>query len=188
MYKKSIQTNRGFTLIELIVSLGLLIVVVTVSSTTLLSLTDINRKAQSLRTAFDNLNLALESMSRDIRTGVVYTCNPLGVATLSFKDSGNDCTITSGTSIAFLAANGKTVVYKKVGTAIQRSREGGSNFHTLTSPNVKISEFSVGVSGTTRGGDQPKVLMLIKGIAGTDEAQVSFVMQTSITQRMPDLP
>ncbi|MBU0722958.1 type II secretion system GspH family protein, partial [Patescibacteria group bacterium] len=50
----------GFTLVEMIVSLGLFTVILFISMQALLSMVDANHKAQSLRAAMDNLNLSLE--------------------------------------------------------------------------------------------------------------------------------
>ena len=67
-------TQAGFTLVEMIVSLGIFTIVALVAVGALLKITDANKKAQSLKTAINNLNFALESMSREMRVGEMYHC------------------------------------------------------------------------------------------------------------------
>src|SRR3989344_1317808 len=68
------DTQKGFTLVEMIVSAGLFAVVMLVSVTALLSLVDANRKTQALHSVMNNLNIALDSMVRSLRMGSVYHC------------------------------------------------------------------------------------------------------------------
>ncbi len=77
---KYISQKKGFTLVEMIVSLAVFMVVAVIAVGALLKITDANRKSQALKTAINNINYALDAMSREMRTGknmVLYT-NPLG--------------------------------------------------------------------------------------------------------------
>src|SRR3989338_9484397 len=64
----------GFTLIEMIVSIALFAVVMTVAVGALLSLTGANKKAQALQSVMNNLNISVDSMVRNIRMGRDYEC------------------------------------------------------------------------------------------------------------------
>lgn len=64
----------GFTLIEMIVSLALFSVVVTISVGALLVLIASNEQLQSEQAVLTNLSFALDSMTREIRTGTKYYC------------------------------------------------------------------------------------------------------------------
>jgi len=179
--------NKGFTLIELIVSLGLFTVVMMISTGALLSLSDTNKKVQSMRVAFDNLNFALESISREIRMGSVYTCNPplsSPPLILSRSDTGSNCKNNGYNTIAFVSQDGKTVVYRLKNSIVQRSRDGGSNFSDLTSGNVVVNDLKFYVGGAQTSKNQPRVTILIKGTAG-DKILSKFQVQTTITQRVP---
>ena len=59
-------------LLEMIVSVGLFSVVMTIGMVSLLNIVNANKRAQSFKIVANNLNLALESMSRDIRFGYDY--------------------------------------------------------------------------------------------------------------------
>ena len=73
MVKKSLQS--GFTLIEMIVSLAVFSVVVTISVGALLVLIATNQQLQNEQSVMTNLSFALDSMTREIRTGVNYYCD-----------------------------------------------------------------------------------------------------------------
>jgi prepilin-type N-terminal cleavage/methylation domain-containing protein len=68
------QKTLGFTLIEMIVSLALFSVVVTVAVGALLMLIGANDQLQGEQSVMTNLSFALDSMTREIRTGTNYYC------------------------------------------------------------------------------------------------------------------
>ena len=72
--KMNQQTKRGFTLVELIVSMALFIIVVFITTSAFLSVVNLNKKARATRTAIDSLSIAMERMTRMIRTGTDYYC------------------------------------------------------------------------------------------------------------------
>lgn len=78
---KNFSRNKGFTLVEMIVSLAVFMIVAVIAVGALLKITDANSKSQSLKTAINNMNFALDAMSREIRTGrnmVIYKVNGAG--------------------------------------------------------------------------------------------------------------
>ena len=93
---------RGFTLIEVLVSTGIFTVVMVIALGALLAMVERDRKAQTLKTVINNLNFALDSMSRAIRTGEEYHCG---------SSSGGDCVSVPSSYFTFTAADGKKVAY-----------------------------------------------------------------------------
>ncbi len=73
MQTRSYQS--GFTLIEMIVSLALFSIVVTISVGALLMLIATNQQLQNEQSVMTNLSFALDSMTREIRTGTNYYCD-----------------------------------------------------------------------------------------------------------------
>ncbi len=67
--------EKGFTLVEMIVSIGLFTVVAVVALGALMKTIDANKKSHTLKTVITNLNFVLESMSREIRVGTRYNCS-----------------------------------------------------------------------------------------------------------------
>jgi len=177
--------STGFTLIELVVSLGLFIVVMMISTGALLSLSATNEKVSSMRIGMDNLNLALESMSREIRMGTVYHCNYLnGVITVP----ANCTSAPFVSSIAFLSKDGEQMVYRLNNNRIERSKNGGSTFDLLTAPEITITALKFMVFGAEGAvssvPDQPRVIISINGVSGLKEKS-KFNMQTMVTQKRP---
>jgi len=72
--KSSPTSQFGFTLIEMIVSLGLFSIVITISVGALLVLIATNEQLQAEQSVMTNLSFALDSMTREIRTGTNYYC------------------------------------------------------------------------------------------------------------------
>lgn len=70
--KKHLQS--GFSLVELIVSLAVFSVVITISVGALLTLISTNQKLQIEQSIMTNMSFALDSMTREIRTGTNYYC------------------------------------------------------------------------------------------------------------------
>jgi prepilin-type N-terminal cleavage/methylation domain-containing protein len=66
--------QKGFTLIEMIVSLGVFSVVITIAVGALLSLIATNQQLQQEQSVMTNLSFTLDSMMREIRTGTYYYC------------------------------------------------------------------------------------------------------------------
>ncbi len=184
-------------MIEMIVSVALFAVVMLIASATLLSLVYANRKAQSLQSVINNLNVSLDGMVRNMREGQNYRCG--GEAS-----SYGDCT-TGGTLIYFTPFGYATddqpkddwgYVYDTNGSYCGTDRicesEYGGPWIPITSPEVQIQSLTFYVVGTkpaSQGGtQQPKVIFILKGQAGTQNNTVStFDIQASAVQRVLNL-
>jgi len=69
------KNTLGFTLIEMIVSLGVFSVVVTTAVGAILVLISTNQQLQAEQSVMTNLAFALDTMTREIRTGYNYYCD-----------------------------------------------------------------------------------------------------------------
>jgi len=167
------KSVRGFTLVEMIVAVSIFTIVVFVSVGALLAIADANRKANALRTVMDNLNFAMESMARSIRTGDDYSC------------SGGDNCPSGGNSLTFTDQNSQTVTYRyEAATKSISVQKGAGAFTNITSPEVTIDSLTFYVNGVGSDGAQPRVVISIQGTAGIIETlKSSFSVQTTISQR-----
>lgn len=197
-YHFSQKSGKGFTLVEMIVSIALFAVVMMVAVGALLSLTSANKKAQALQSVMNNLNISLDSMVRNVRMGAFYYCVggtstgtntancPNGETQLDFTCNPDtpSCAVTSG-RWAYKFGCGTTV------DAICKSTNAGDptpSWAPITAPEVKIQDMTFYVVGTTRSDTvQPKVIMVIKGEAGTGKALTAFHIQATAVQRELDL-
>lgn len=181
-----IKNNKGFTLVELMVSLSIFVVVMTVIMGSILAVLDVNNKDQTKKTAMDNLNVSLESMSRTVRFGTIYHCGSFG--TLS---QPADCA-SGGSSFTLKAADGTQVTYSLSGGAITRSVNGGTA-QAMTSPEISITSLAFRVFGSYAYGTdylQPQVIITVTGTAGTAgkvKDQSTFQIETTVSQRQLDI-
>ena len=183
MRKNSLQT--GFSLVEVIVAVGLFSIVMMVSVSTLLSLIDGNRKAQSGSVLINNLNFAFENMTRNIRVGKTYHCGTGGTIT-----SAQDC-IAGASYFAFEgvdgnpSSSGDQIVYRLLGNQIQKSSDGGSNFVGINAPEIIVEGLNFYVEGAPTGDSkQPKVLITVFGQTGISaRTRSDFNLQTLVSQR-----
>ena len=125
--------GAGFTLLEMIVAVGVFALLTSLSVGSLLMLTGTQKKAASLQSIQDNLRFALEAISKDIRFGDQYYCsdNPQDPGfPLPFQLVGpaypTDCVIGDGGGkiIAFKAiregaASSPVVIYRLGGPGIE---------------------------------------------------------------------
>ncbi|MDB5238562.1 MAG: seg [Candidatus Kaiserbacteria bacterium] len=191
--KRSRTGQSGFTLIEMIVAVGLFAVVMMVSVGALLSLVTANRKAQGLQSVMNNMNVAIDGMVRAVRMGSIYHCGE-GTYTIAA-----DC--SSGNSVLAFEPyhTGPTVppwIYwyatdsKGVGR-LYKSEDGTiASGLPITAPEVSIDSVKFYVLGSARGDtQQPKVLIIIKGSAGNTQliTTTTFHIQATAVQRILDL-
>lgn len=197
------HTQSGFTLVELMVSLSLFIIVVLALVGSLYNVNDASRKVQAMRTVMDNLNFAVESMSRTIRTGEDITCSESGVDVCPIASIGNGQTNDYLSVRSTLGENAR-IEYQWVVDANQHGRvekrrtelndDGTPIFGTttefipITSPEINVEKFSFYVSGVgDNDGEQPNVIINMQGVASAGRDNVApFSIQTFLSQRAPE--
>ena len=200
-----LRSRGGFSLIELLVSMGLFIVVLTIGIGALLVLISTNLKAQNIQDAVGNVQFALDSMTREIRTGYSYYCAastpgtpPSGLAQVASCTRGTYLSIIEGGESLTEGDDwaDKRIEYRYNATARsieRRIRSQSSAWVRLTSPNVSIDAMHFNVNGTPQKGDssdivQPNVTIFISGtVTGISNTSSTFTMQTTVTQRVLDI-
>jgi prepilin-type N-terminal cleavage/methylation domain-containing protein len=198
---------RAFTLIEMMVAMSIFTIVMLIGIGALLSLVQTNKRAQAIHSVMSSLNAAVESMARSVRVGSVYHCeqNATPLPSSAVFAAPLDCWNTGGVLLAVEPSNGDKgndndqTVYRLNGTKIERSLCSGVNqtcgngtkngaWVALTSPEVTIDSFRMYVKGALSGdGIQPRVLITIKGTAKAPHGDTSFLLQTTVVQRLIDL-
>jgi prepilin-type N-terminal cleavage/methylation domain-containing protein len=170
MKKRFLQ--KGFTLVEIMVSLAIFSVVMVVALGAFLKIVDVNKRAQSIESAVNNLNFTMEAMSRELRTGSQYT--------------------PGQNSIVFIGKYTTDVVplpvyygYRLVvGGKIQRAVPSTTlplQYIDATAANVNVRTLSFTVTNHS----MPIVLIYMAGEVGlVEKAKATFDLQTSVSQRL----
>lgn len=205
--------HKGFTLIELLVSVALFTVVMVISVAAILSIIGGNKKAQAINAVVNNLNFAIESMVRDMKTGFLYKCPddtgsypgegwPIGSSTANLCSNPNSVVRT----VAFfstLGGNPEPVEYRFEPSGPSNSSgvikktttvDGVTRTVDLTSPEVNIKDVRFYVNSplpaslTSGAKTQPSIFMIITGDAKISENEIShFGLQTFVSQRILNL-
>lgn len=175
--KKNNKFTTGFTLVEMMVAVAVFSVVMTVAAGALLGVIDANRKAQAIQTAINNVNFALESISKDMRMGSDYRCidsswNPIG------------CALAGNVGVTYLSSKNQQVSYLFENPKIER-KIGSNSPEDLTAPEVEITDMVFYVLRDDSTKKQPRVILTLNGKAGTKiSIQTDFSLQTTISQRI----
>lgn len=191
MTRRTIQP-RGFTLIEILVSVAIFTTVMVIALGALLAMSESDRKAQTLKSVINNLSFSLDAISRSMRTGVNYHCDVAQTPVTSPRDC--DQASSGATSIAFLSVDSQTIRYCRgngntcdpSGTAVLVSKNGAA-YAPLTASEVTITNLQFYVTGAESATLQPHVVILLSGRVPVSASQTSsFDLQTSVTQRLYD--
>lgn len=185
------EKNSGFTLVELLVAMGVFVVIVMFTTGSVLGILDAGRKSKAITAVMTNLNFTLEVLSREIKFGSKYYC---GIETPPFTAYLN-CPSNGQDSISFIASDGSEIIYRLNNAQIVKSINGGA-FVAVTAPDIVIQNLKFFVFNaypqsscpTNCDYAQPKVVILVQGYAGSKPSiQSSFSVQTTVSQRTLDL-
>lgn len=208
--------QSGFTLVEMLVSLALFTIVSTIATGTLLVLIRSNSDTVDEQLVMTSLNFAMDSMTREIRTGSRYFCDnavdvvrtssghplngtdgafmvqdcPSGAVGVSFREGGNS---VSGNEVHQRIA----YYYDAPNQTIMR-QVGDNSPQSILSDDVRVTQMRFVVLNTdpleresTLIGQhnihQPTVTIAIIAEADTADGVVPLALHTTVTQRALDL-
>lgn len=206
--KRPTSTMRGFTIIELMIAIGIFTLIMIFGISTLLNASLVHSKSTQIRDIQDNLSFVIEDMSRALRTGYDYRCYPGG--SLFTPDNitiPENC--DPGGAIAFEHQDGDPAdpadqwVYEirnegDNGFHVYKSTQGGNggSWTQMTSGEINLfpgSGFTV-VGAHPQGefqalGDnqQPMVTIRLAGEITYRGFVTPFYLQTSVSQRLVDV-
>ena len=195
-----IQKNKAFTLVELMVATTLFTVIMLMGVGSLVVSSNSAKASQKLRIAVDNVNFAMESMTRELRMGTYYQCETISV-NLSDTSAYKDCPL--GVSYGYIIAfNPQQIIgiptptrvsYQLVDRtdgsntkSLQRCEKGVTPCPEIVSGDVNITELKFYVKGSDPADKiQPRVEILIKGEVNIKNKNMtkSFTLQTMTSQR-----
>lgn len=203
---------KGFTLVEMIVVLGLFSFLMTLATGVLYSTQAISVKLQETQAILDNVNLSMDTMARDIRYGSNFHCtNSLNNSSSSLR---KNCLYENG--------GGKIIIFKPNNAATSTDRvayyssstsygnvilkdeytEEGTSTYQITTNDVKINSLIFYVDGansmsTTTGENaddvydhiQPLIIVTASGETrplSITSSSTKFSIETSLSAREID--
>lgn len=176
---RNTEHKQGFTLIEIIVSVALFTVVMTVALGALFMVISANKQAKGIKLVVNNVNLAMESMTRDLRVGFQY-CD-----SQSQSETGSCDSVTGTTQIWFTTDQGDQFSsYRLFDGSIQRRIGTSGTFFDVTGEDVVIDDMQFYIQGTLAGDTvQPFVTIVVDGTIRVAEVTDDFHLQSTISQR-----
>lgn len=166
--KKNFQTNlkqnKGFTMPEVLISIGLFTTIMAATSAAFLTGLKSQRQTIATLNANDNLAYALEMMARDIRMGTSFFA-PL-------EDQ-----------LSFLSYRNEAIVYRLNNETLERSVSGGE-FEPMTAQGVRVKKLSFNLAGEKRYDNQQiKITIKMKISSKFSSQEVINNLQTTISPR-----
>lgn len=202
-------TVAGFTIVEMMVALALFTIVMTIATGAFLSLIGGSSQLQAEQTIMTSLNFAMDSMTREIRTGTRYYCvnnaetrvddlietsDCAGSDSFSFVESGSSLSnsLSSGTTTGqrityYINFNaGKKQLMRQIGF-----NDSDGIQESLLSSDVTLESLKFFVSGadSLSSGDvrQPTVTIIIEAQDPNDATGKVYTLETTVTQRELDI-
>ena len=187
------MNQNGFTLIEIMVSVSIFVIVALITTGALVTVSDVNRKAQAIKIAMDNVSFAMDSMVFNLRDGAEFGCfNGERDFNNAVDELGEEC--NGGENLVFKSkrinsGGGDAIIVYRFNPgnsttpgAIQFASSDNSEYINITSPEVDITDLRFYVPGTTILGADPKVpraTIIARGeVAG--KSLTEFNLQTSV--------
>jgi prepilin-type N-terminal cleavage/methylation domain-containing protein len=205
---QSCHQVRGFTIVEMMVSLALFTIVITIATGSFLSLIGGSSQLQGEQQTMTSLNFAMDSMTREIRTGTRYFCttdidsvpdyNDRAATTTQdcVKSSGNNDVLSfveSGVSLSGGSVGNRIVYYLDSNGQLMRQAGDPSTkpAQPMLSSDVKLKRLQFFVSGANNLTDkndllQPTVTIILEAYDPNDSTNV-YTLETTVTQRELDL-
>ena len=185
----------GFSLVELIVSVGLFALVMLVATSAYFNLISLDRQARATNQIVNNLSFAIDTIVRGVRTGTNFECSD----NAALRDSDHNSTNGSCKTFSYTDTGlGATVTYEISSGRLYRC-EGTSvctppTRSPLTDPSITLDSTSafyvrgVGTGAAPTSDQQPQVLFVLKGSMPSGVGKtVPFLVQESATQRIIEL-
>ena len=201
MQNKNNKKNRGYTIIETMITVSIFIIVVMAGMGALLNANAVHNKSQNMRSIMDSLSFIMEDMSKNLRTGYNYHCILIIEDIPTGTPAPQNCTgENGGRGISFWSAfdTNQWVYYvddTAKGRGIFKSVLGAEPTQ-MTPDEVDITLGSFSVFGAeppppnppfSSTEQQPFVTIRLVGKIKYKDIETPFSLQTSVSQRKIDI-
>lgn len=165
-----LSSNSGFTLVELIVAVGLFLTITAVASANFVQTVRTQRQVADLIAAETTASFVIEQMAREIRTGFNFC-------------QGHACSVGE---LSFANAAGESVGYRIASNSLERGI--GGNFQKISGDNVSVRYLTFALRGTApTDGWSPRITITL-GVSAKSGGASGVVarLQTTVSARTPD--
>src|SRR3989344_4680191 len=183
--------QKGFTLFEMLFAIGFFAVVSMATINILIAAKNAQYKAASIQSAIDNVRFALESITKDLRTGkdfqlvfcppaastkyqINFTNQKGGAVGYAFYDPSNNGT--------------QGGIYKIPDAASGDDCTDSAQSLPITSGDVNIHLLKIKLTGNESDDGQPRIVLSIKARANDPKIRLftDMNLETTVTQRLRD--
>lgn len=190
--------NKGFTLIEIMVATSIFMIIMLMAMGALITTSDTAKKSQAFRTAMDNVNFAMESMTRSLRMGKEYTCVTSNIGVSLPAQASADCPLgtSGGGAIIFTPAlhpsGSRDTAYMITARPLLPGQTSQTHVLERCSPDcldlvsseIDIQSLKFFVNGSDVADKiQPSVYIIMKGTITIKGEPTTFAIQTMTSQR-----
>lgn len=180
------------------VATSIFMIIMLMAMGALITTSDTAKKSQALRTAMDNVNFAMESITRSIRMGADYTCVTSSTGVSLPASANADCSLSTagGGAIIFTPALHAKGARDTAYMLVERPVVSSQNTSThgiercnpdcldLITPEIDIKSLKFFVNGSDVNDKiQPSVYIILKGTVTIKGESTSFAIQTDVSQR-----
>ncbi|MDO8574971.1 MAG: type II secretion system protein [bacterium] len=161
---KNYNKENGFTMIELIVAIGIFGLVVGMTVGIFVLALASQRRIIALRNAEDNVRFTIETISKEIKTGK------------NFSGGGN--------SVSFTNAKGEATIYRLNNNMIEKSSDGGVNYSAVSGTEVIVDYLNFYLAGQAIGdGLEPRITVTVGVTSSVGNQTANLKVQTTISER-----
>lgn len=205
---RKMNTVKGFTLIELMVSMAIFTSVAVIAVGALFSAQAINERLEQTQNILDGVNLSTEMIVRDVRYGSIFYCTTGSAVPEPVPSTRLDCEYPDGGSVLVFRPNlglsGTTdqsqdrVAYYLSNNVLYKNEYpygAASRTYQITSNDVRINSLAFYVKGAASSLDaspdynQPVITLVLAGVTVPQKASqlpVSFTIETTASSRTLD--
>lgn len=172
MKRRYNNTEKGFSLIELSVAIGIFAVVVTITSSTFITSLKGQQKAITAQNVADNARYAMEIMAKEIRMGKEFSGSLESIRFISNMPNRGGKTV----EFSYDSANKQIFFDDDVDDFVSGA--------PITASNSAITMLQFTISGTGLG-SQPRITIVL-GVASSGAAPdvaTSMTLQTTVSPR-----
>jgi len=183
--KNLLYTEKGFTLIEILVASTVFLIIISITSGIFVSLVGHQKRAMAYQELLSQTSYVIEYMGRALRMAKRATDDScLSVAGLNYENPGSD------TKIKFINRSESDICqeFSLNGGQLEESKDGGASFTPLTSDKFQINSLKFELSGES-GADtlQPRVTIFLEIQVKEEGEQPKIQIQTTISQMSLDI-